>query len=87
MYWGMHHAIPPLRPWYAASGALATAFCAAHILLLFDINNILWNEYIQFLRLLSWVVICAPPIVGTRWVQYRSDDIDKITTKVQEGTP
>jgi hypothetical protein len=65
-------------------GALCTAFAFAHIFLLFDIDNQVWSEYIQFLRMASWPLICMPPIIGTKWVTKRSHGLNELARRIEE---
>jgi hypothetical protein len=64
------------------SCALAFFFCVAHGILLTDIDSVVWTEYIQVLRIISWPLICAPPIMGTRWAIRSSTTIHSLTDRI-----
>lgn len=82
MVWGARHAVPVLRPVYAATAVLCLAFAIAQIVLLADIDSTNTAEYISFLRLASWPLIAMPPIVGSRWVRRSSEVLAEMADKV-----
>lgn len=82
MAWGARHAVSVLRPVYAATCALCVVFAIAQIVLLANIDSSNTAEYLAFLRLASWPLIAAPPILGSRWVRRSSDVLSEMADKV-----